>query len=181
VAAWQGGSAGRLCTCPLSRCCHASCCCFPFGLLLAILECCAAWPLFHSLLSLLLLPSPSAAAAVFMAKNAVLSSFASGRQTSLVVDAGHERTVGEWGRVQVHRAACNACLHARVHAPPRCCCCRGWLRLVCLVGASSFPALTAAMVCPVGLPGCWANYCNCGIITVARWVAKHTNPAHFWA
>lgn len=30
-----------------------------------------------------------------MAKNAVLSSFASGRQTSLVVDAGHERTVGE--------------------------------------------------------------------------------------
>ncbi|PSC76499.1 Actin-related 4 isoform C [Micractinium conductrix] len=31
--------------------------------------------------------------AVFMAKNAVLSSFASGRQTSLVVDAGHERTV----------------------------------------------------------------------------------------
>lgn len=34
-------------------------------------------------------------AAVFMAKNAVLSSFASGRPTSLVVDAGHERTVGE--------------------------------------------------------------------------------------
>lgn len=33
------------------------------------------------------------APAVFMAKNAVLSSFASGRQTSLVVDAGHERTV----------------------------------------------------------------------------------------
>ena len=32
-----------------------------------------------------------------MAKNAVLSSFATGRQTSLVVDAGHERTVGEWG------------------------------------------------------------------------------------
>ena len=31
-----------------------------------------------------------------MAKNAVLSSFATGRQTSLVVDAGHERTVGEW-------------------------------------------------------------------------------------
>lgn len=30
-----------------------------------------------------------------MAKNAVLSSFASGRQTSLVVDAGHDRTVGE--------------------------------------------------------------------------------------
>ena len=39
----------------------------------------------------------AAAAAVFMAKNAVLSSFATGRQTSLVVDAGHERTVGEWG------------------------------------------------------------------------------------
>ncbi|KAL3131212.1 NuA4 histone acetyltransferase subunit [Trebouxia sp. C0009 RCD-2024] len=33
--------------------------------------------------------------AIFLAKNAVLSSFATGRQTSLVVDAGHEGTVGE--------------------------------------------------------------------------------------
>lgn len=33
--------------------------------------------------------------AVFLAKNAVLSSFATGRQTSLVVDSGHEGTVGE--------------------------------------------------------------------------------------
>lgn len=33
--------------------------------------------------------------AVFLAKNAVLSSFATGRQTSLVVDAGHEGTVGK--------------------------------------------------------------------------------------
>ncbi len=33
--------------------------------------------------------------AIFLAKNAVLSSFATGRQTSLVVDAGHEATVGE--------------------------------------------------------------------------------------
>lgn len=33
--------------------------------------------------------------AAFIAKNAVLSSFATGRQTSLVVDAGHEATVGE--------------------------------------------------------------------------------------
>lgn len=32
--------------------------------------------------------------AVFIAKDAVLSSFALGRQTSLVVDAGHESTVG---------------------------------------------------------------------------------------
>ena len=32
--------------------------------------------------------------AIFLAKNAVLSSFATGRQTSLVVDAGHEGTVG---------------------------------------------------------------------------------------
>lgn len=40
-------------------------------------------------------------AAVFLAKNAVLSSFASGRQTSLVVDAGHEATVGE-----CHRCCC---------------------------------------------------------------------------
>ena len=33
--------------------------------------------------------------AIFLAKSAVLSSFATGRQTSLVVDAGHEGTVGE--------------------------------------------------------------------------------------
>jgi actin-related protein len=33
-------------------------------------------------------------AAVFVAKNAVLSSFAIGRQTSLVIDSGHESTVG---------------------------------------------------------------------------------------
>lgn len=33
--------------------------------------------------------------AIFLAKNAVLSSFATGRQTSLVMDAGHEGTVGE--------------------------------------------------------------------------------------
>lgn len=34
--------------------------------------------------------------AVFLAKNAVLSSFAIGRQTSLVVDAGHESTLGRY-------------------------------------------------------------------------------------
>ena len=34
--------------------------------------------------------------AIFLAKNAVLSSFATGRQTSLVMDAGHEGTVGEY-------------------------------------------------------------------------------------
>ena len=33
--------------------------------------------------------------AVFLARNAVLASFATGRQTSLVVDAGHEGTTGE--------------------------------------------------------------------------------------
>ena len=33
--------------------------------------------------------------AVFLGKNAMLSSFAVGRQTSLVVDTGHEATVGE--------------------------------------------------------------------------------------
>ena len=32
--------------------------------------------------------------ALFLAKNALLSSFATGRQTSLVIDAGHEATVG---------------------------------------------------------------------------------------
>jgi actin-like protein 6A len=34
--------------------------------------------------------------AVFLAKNAVLSSFATARQTSLVVDVGHESTVGKF-------------------------------------------------------------------------------------
>ena len=34
--------------------------------------------------------------AIFLAKNAVLSSFATGRQTSLVMDAGHEGTVGKY-------------------------------------------------------------------------------------
>ena len=33
--------------------------------------------------------------ALFLAKNAVLSSFASGRQTSLVIDMGYESSVGE--------------------------------------------------------------------------------------
>lgn len=37
--------------------------------------------------------------ALFLAKNAVLSSFATGRQTSLVVDAGHAGTVGEQAQV----------------------------------------------------------------------------------
>lgn len=46
-----------------------------------------------------------------MAKNAVLSSFASGRQTSLVVDAGHDRTVGEQaeGRAVGHVCAVGEC------------------------------------------------------------------------
>lgn len=35
------------------------------------------------------------APALFLAKNAVLSSFASGRQTSLVIDMGYESSVGE--------------------------------------------------------------------------------------
>jgi len=38
--------------------------------------------------------------AVFLAKNAVLSSFAMARQTSLVVDIGHENTVGKWHNVK---------------------------------------------------------------------------------
>ena len=33
--------------------------------------------------------------AIFLARNAVLTSFAMGRQSSLVVDAGHEGTTGE--------------------------------------------------------------------------------------
>lgn len=48
-------------------------------------------------------PAPSPAPpALFMTRNAVLSTFSTGRQTALVVDAGHESTVGEregpWGR-----------------------------------------------------------------------------------
>ena len=35
--------------------------------------------------------------ALFLAKNAVLSSFAMGRQTSLVLDCGYEGTVGRLG------------------------------------------------------------------------------------
>uniref|UniRef100_A0A1D2A2G0 Actin-related protein 4 n=1 Tax=Auxenochlorella protothecoides TaxID=3075 RepID=A0A1D2A2G0_AUXPR len=34
--------------------------------------------------------------AVFLAKNAVLSAFSTGRQTALVVDAGHAQTMGAW-------------------------------------------------------------------------------------
>lgn len=34
-------------------------------------------------------------AAVFLSRNAVLSSFALGRQTSLVVDCGHGSTIGK--------------------------------------------------------------------------------------
>lgn len=33
--------------------------------------------------------------ALYMAKNAVLSAFATAKQTALVVDAGHEATTGE--------------------------------------------------------------------------------------
>ena len=36
--------------------------------------------------------------ALFLAKNAVLSSFASGRQTSLVVDMGYESSIGKSGK-----------------------------------------------------------------------------------
>ncbi len=39
------------------------------------------------------------APAAFMAKNAVLASYAMGRQTSLMVDAGHDGTTGVSGCV----------------------------------------------------------------------------------
>ena len=44
--------------------------------------------------------------AVFLAKNAVLSSFATARQTSLVVDVGHESTVGKFFSILLHRRSC---------------------------------------------------------------------------
>ena len=40
--------------------------------------------------------------AVFMARSAVLTSFAMGRQSSLVVDAGHEGTTGEKANISAH-------------------------------------------------------------------------------
>ena len=40
--------------------------------------------------------------ALFLAKNAVLSSFASGRQTSLVIDMGYESSVGELSTSRVY-------------------------------------------------------------------------------
>ena len=40
--------------------------------------------------------------ALFLAKNAVLSSFASGRQTSLVIDMGYESSVGELSAAMPH-------------------------------------------------------------------------------
>ena len=40
--------------------------------------------------------------ALFLAKNAVLSSFASGRQTSLVIDMGYESSVGENASLEHH-------------------------------------------------------------------------------
>lgn len=55
--------------------------------------------------------------AVFLGRNAMLSSFAVGRQTSLVVDAGHEATVGEVLLVPVIMtfATCCACTRLHVH------------------------------------------------------------------
>lgn len=35
--------------------------------------------------------------ALFLARDAVLSSFATGRATAMVVDAGHDSTTGEFG------------------------------------------------------------------------------------
>ena len=61
--------------------------------------------------------------ALFLARSAVLTSFAMGRQSSLVVDAGHEGTTGE----PVSWAACTDCSPASVqghrtngsHTPPK--------------------------------------------------------------
>ena len=47
--------------------------------------------------------------AVFLGKNAMLSSFAVGRQTSLVVDAGHEATVGRNPLGHTEQAAADSC------------------------------------------------------------------------
>lgn len=48
--------------------------------------------------------------AIFLAKNAVLSSFATGRQTSLMVDSGYKGTtgMGPFGNAKTQFSACNA-------------------------------------------------------------------------
>ena len=56
--------------------------------------------------------------AVFLAKNAALSSFATGRQTSLVVDAGHEGTVGKPSCLSMQYAAVRkTCRRITAHMP----------------------------------------------------------------
>ena len=48
--------------------------------------------------------------ALFLAKNAALSAYATGRQTALVADAGHEGTVGERAcRLSWRSYACKRC------------------------------------------------------------------------
>ena len=67
-----------------------------------------------------------ASPAVFLARNAVLTSFAMGRQSSLVVDAGHEGTTGNAldFPVSVRIACCCLCqnlnLAARTEDVPGC-------------------------------------------------------------
>ena len=51
--------------------------------------------------------------AVFLAKNAVLASFATGRQTSLVVDAGHEGTTS--APRLCRRCRRSKCCHLHLH------------------------------------------------------------------
>ena len=54
--------------------------------------------------------------ALFLAKNAALSSFAVGRQTSLVIDLGHEGTVGTCSHIVSCRAGKQACWHISMTA-----------------------------------------------------------------
>ena len=116
-------------------------------------------------------PHPARFAAVFMAKSAVLSSFASGRQTSLVVDAGHDGTVGErcvcgvaGGRTGGGRArrvdahARGVCLHPAV--------CLGWS-----VGQSG--ELQPARA--------WWGHIECGVCSWWVWVGAAQPPSQPWA
>jgi actin-related protein len=60
------------------------------------------------------------APAIFLAKNAVLSSFALGRQTSLVLDIGYEGAIGALSWSTVHRAISDIIMVCELQCS-RCC------------------------------------------------------------
>lgn len=118
-------------------------------------------------------------AAVFLSKNAVLSSFASGKQTSLVVDAGHERTVGAL-LLTVDTGCCCRCCWLWLGST--------WLALLVLCAAKGpktgeptapvLPGRLHASLRPTHQPlrfKCCPQSCNCGIVTVAQPGGRHAH------